>query len=468
MAELVFNIEAASPSMIAALDRHCRIRTPDGTSAIDPARSHQNSIFYGSDEGLMQSLKDFYEDGVERPAKQAERPYLRCVASASPEYFRPNAPDAKGTWEEERLEPWIDAIMDHIEVQFGDDLVFAELHLDEDTPHIHFVVAPTYQKTARKPGRRKRNETQEEFEARKQAVAAKPTVRKVGRASNTKLSRFNSYRLLREEMALAVNHLGIEYGEDRAPDDPKAKKTRQWINEKAAEQKRKDKELQQREEELDERDRAIAHKEAIGFEAGRNAGLLAANEALDIADVIINAEVPKEELTTEGKTARKLVNSIRQAREQCNRQRQNAGRASIDPTAGWLIAGEQYATRVGEQKWRDGFVRIRDAHNRNISLIQSLPKTVSLVQRARALIGAIASYWNEVGSEISKLFKAFKPRSEDEASGALGLLLPNPLDESAVMYELARNVQEERRKIEFAQLAVSTYPDAIAMDSQHQ
>ena len=416
----------------------------------------------------MQSLKDFYEDGVERPAKQAEKPYLRCVASASPEYFRPNAPDAKGTWEEERLEPWIDATMDHIEAQFGDDLVFAELHLDEDTPHIHFVVAPTYQKTARKPGRRKRNETQEEFEARKKAVASKPTVRKVGRASNAKLSRFNSYRLLREEMALAVNHLGIEYGEDRAPNDPKAKKTRQWVNEKAAEQKRKDKELQQREEELDERDRAIARKEAIGFEAGRNEGLRAANEALDVANVIINAEVPEEELTSDGKATRRLIKSIKRSLEQSNWQRQNAGRTSADPTAGWLSAREQYAAKVGEQNWRDAFVEIRDAHCRNISRIQNLPKTGSLVQRARALIGAIASYWNEVGSEISKLFRAFKPRSQDEVSGALGLLLPDPLDESAALHELTRNVQEERRKIEFAQLVVSTYPDANTVNSQHQ
>ena len=197
-----------------------------------------------------------------------------------------------------------------------------------------------------------------------------------------------------------------------------------------------------------------------GGAAGRNEGLRAANEALGIADVIINAEVPKEELTTEGKAARNLVKSIMQTREQCNRQWLNAGRTSADPTAGWLGAREQYATKVGEQYWRDAFVRIRDAHDRNISRIQSLPKTGSLVQRARALIGAIASYWNEVGSEISKLFRAFKPRSEDEASGALSLLLPDPLDESAALYELTRNVQEERRKIEFAHaaVAVSTKP----------
>ncbi|MEL6376183.1 MAG: phage tail tape measure protein, partial [Pseudomonadota bacterium] len=67
MPELVYNIEPASPTMLAALDRHCRTRSPDGTSAIDPDRSHRNCVFYGSDEGLMQSLREFYEGGVQKP-----------------------------------------------------------------------------------------------------------------------------------------------------------------------------------------------------------------------------------------------------------------------------------------------------------------------------------------------------------------------------------------------------------------
>lgn len=248
---LVYNVEAASPSMIRSLDRHCRKRTPDGSSAIDPARSHLNQTLIGSQEGLFASLEDFFEDGPKRPAKQAEKPYLRIVVSASPSYFRPDDPEAHGTWDEDRLKAWIDATMAQLRAEHGDDLVFAELHLDEDTPHIHAVVAPTYAKKPRKPGRKKRGESDEEFAARKAAAEAAPGVRVVGRASHPELSKLGSFQRLRERMAVALDHLGIEYGEDRHGLSD-AKTTGQWVKEQAAELRRKQAELEARERELSE------------------------------------------------------------------------------------------------------------------------------------------------------------------------------------------------------------------------
>lgn len=239
---LVYNIEAASPSMIRSLDRHCNERIPDGTSAIDLERSHLNETLVGSEEGLFASLQKFFEGGPKPPAKQAEKPYLRIVVSASAEYFRPNDPDAVGTWDQDRLDAWREATMDHLRAEHGEDLIYAELHLDEDTPHIHAVVAPTYRKKPRRPGKQKRGETKEQFTARKAAAEAATGERVVGRASHPELSKLGSFQRLRERMAVAVEHLGIEYGEDRNG-QANAKTTRQWVKEQAAQIREKQTEL---------------------------------------------------------------------------------------------------------------------------------------------------------------------------------------------------------------------------------
>lgn len=76
------------------------------------------------------------------------------------------------------------------------------------------VVAPTYQKTARKPDIQRKTETREAFESRKRAVLLKPTIRTVGCASHPELSKQNSFYNLRVRMWRAVEHLGIEYGDD--------------------------------------------------------------------------------------------------------------------------------------------------------------------------------------------------------------------------------------------------------------
>lgn len=258
--KLVYNIEPASPSMISSLDRHCLKREPDGASNIVPERSHLNRILEGHEDGLMVSLKALYASGVKKPAAQSERPYLRIVLSASPEYFRPGDPAAVGTWDEDRLAAWEEATMNQLRAEHGDDLIFAELHLDEDTPHIHAVVAPTYLRKARVPGKQKRGETPEQFEERKAAARASEGIRTVGRASHLTLSKQGSFQRLRERMTVAVDHLGIEYGEDRAFDAPEGRSTREWVIQEAARlrmqeaaQDRKREALAQERRELDER-----------------------------------------------------------------------------------------------------------------------------------------------------------------------------------------------------------------------
>lgn len=250
--KLVYNIEPASPSMISSLDRHCLKREPDGSSNIVTARSHLNQILEGDEDGLMASLRTLYAGGVKKPAAQSERPYLRIVLSASPEYFRPNDPAAVGTWNEDRLAAWKEATMNQLRAEHGPDLIFAELHLDEDTPHIHAVVAPTYLKKARVPGKQKRGETPEQFEERKALARASEGIRTVGRASHPTLSKQGSFQRLRERMTVAVDHLGIEYGEDRAIDAPEGQSTREYVIQEAARLREEKRQIDQEREQLNQ------------------------------------------------------------------------------------------------------------------------------------------------------------------------------------------------------------------------
>ena len=61
---------------------------------------------------------------------------------ASPEYFRPGAPDQYGAANQERLDAWVKASVDWLKDKYGDRIINAVLHLDEATPHIQFLLLP--------------------------------------------------------------------------------------------------------------------------------------------------------------------------------------------------------------------------------------------------------------------------------------------------------------------------------------
>ncbi|TDL74889.1 hypothetical protein E2L08_15875 [Palleronia sediminis] len=364
--KLVYNIEPASPTMISSLDRHCLHRVPDGSSNIVVTRTPLNKVLVGDERGLMASLREFYAKGVKRPAKQSERPYLRIVASASPAYFRPNDPADVGTWDVDRLAAWIDATMNQMKAEHGDDLVFAHLHLDEDTPHIHAVVAPTYTKKARKPGRKKRGETNAEFEARKKAAQELDGVRAVGRASHPTLSKKGSFQRLRERMAVAVDHLGIEYGEDREITAGPGLSTRQWVIQHAAEIRAREARVEQREKELEEQERAHATKvkqdskkllqerialeaEQLAFDAERQGYLETEKENLAIEKAQHAAEVEgeNEQIAYEWSLLENERSLHEAERADLERQKQSfeiekqAEAASQAKTAEWIERGVQ-------------------------------------------------------------------------------------------------------------------------------
>lgn len=215
MALAVFNIRTASSSDLRALNKHCLERVEDGWSNIDPRRSKLNQVLYGNTGGVSASIDEWYRrTGSKKPTNQAETPFFTLVLSASKSNFV------------DGHDRFVKDAMDWLKKEAGDDLVFAELHLDETTPHIHAVVFPTYMKKSRKPGRIRKDESPEEFEARCRAAEQKPGVRVVGRSYHA-WSRENSFDELRKSYSEATD---LGYGNKLVNRD--AKTTRAWVKEK--------------------------------------------------------------------------------------------------------------------------------------------------------------------------------------------------------------------------------------------
>lgn len=234
--DIVMTVRYVGMPEIKTLSEHEENRTPDGTSAIDPHRSELNMVLHGPKTQLLAIQHLFDDEGVQRPAKQAETPFVQIVLSASPEYFRTDE-QGPGEWHAGKLREWRRATMKWLKKEYGDDLVHVSMHLDEDTPHMHILVVPTYSKKPRRPGRRKRDETAEEFEARKASVETAPMIRVAGRSSNSYWKKAWCRRIARQSYHAAVEHLGLGYGKDFIGEDepsPKRKETGVWVREQAA------------------------------------------------------------------------------------------------------------------------------------------------------------------------------------------------------------------------------------------
>jgi hypothetical protein len=273
------NTRYVGASAIRAVSEHERRRTPDGSSDIDPARSHMNVVLHGP-ATQQEALDQFLASGVGEVAAQAESPYVQIVLSASPSFFRAEG-QGPGQWDDAKLKQWRDASMEWLRAEYGDDLAHVSLHLDEQTPHMHVLVIPTYQKKPRKPGRQKRGETAEEFQARKAAAEAAAGVRVIGRASNEKWGHAWSKREARRSYHAAVEPLGLGYGRDLIEEgqpSPESMPTGQWVRERAADLAQKGHEVERLLTEAQEA-KAAADRDAakIRDDAAKSADAVAAS-----------------------------------------------------------------------------------------------------------------------------------------------------------------------------------------------
>lgn len=236
--DIVMTTRYAGVSEIRAVSVHETDRTPDGSSAIDPLRSHLNQILHGP-KTQQEAVKAMWESGVKQPTTQAERPFVQMAISASPSYFAFEGGVVPGTWDQVKLDAWLEKTMHWLRKEYGADLAHVSLHLDEDTPHLHVLIIPTYEKKkGRKPSRRvKSGETEQAFADRLTAWQADTeTTRTAGRSTSVYWSKKWCRRIARQSYHDAVSSLGLGYGKDFVGEDepsPERKETGTWVREQA-------------------------------------------------------------------------------------------------------------------------------------------------------------------------------------------------------------------------------------------
>ena len=110
------------------------------TPNADGTRTPHNQLLVDSPEkSSVDAIKEAIGD--QRIRKNAVLG-VEMLLSASPEYFRPSAPEKAGSYDPDRLQSWTQASTNWLEQRYGERIIKATLHLDEATPHMHVLLVP--------------------------------------------------------------------------------------------------------------------------------------------------------------------------------------------------------------------------------------------------------------------------------------------------------------------------------------
>lgn len=141
----VIRMEKRKGAAISAIEKH-NARTveilPDGTEKKWAENANHeltpNNIIYKKykDLNLNQSIHQHLKDvGITKTRKDAVKA-IEILCTASPEYFNGNVID-------KRLTAFCRQAQDFIKDRYGkENVMTVDIHLDEKTPHIHFVIVP--------------------------------------------------------------------------------------------------------------------------------------------------------------------------------------------------------------------------------------------------------------------------------------------------------------------------------------
>lgn len=135
-----------TPQAITQSHQHNMRLKSWGMGNVDSSRSHQNRVLVNDlnlnltePASLRKGISDFYaENKVSQ--KNNSVPLMEFVLTASPGFFQKADGKLKNQWIKEQIS--------FLRQEFGEQLKFAVLHLDETTPHIHAIVS-TEQKTVK-------------------------------------------------------------------------------------------------------------------------------------------------------------------------------------------------------------------------------------------------------------------------------------------------------------------------------
>lgn len=146
---------SAKPILRVGKMKSCGHSTPESvgghlsrthlTPNADPDRTPLNRWLRGTAGMDMRATIEgvMHAAGVD-PAKVRKDATLAndLLITVSPEWLRPDDPEAHGTWNEDRVKVLEAEAMTLLRKTFGKRLVAAVLHLDEASPHIQAVVVP--------------------------------------------------------------------------------------------------------------------------------------------------------------------------------------------------------------------------------------------------------------------------------------------------------------------------------------
>ena len=141
----VGKIHAQGATTPASVGAHLARTRP--TPGAEPSRTKQNVWLVGSAD-LATSIADVMRKaGIDQTKLRKDAVVANDILlTVSPEWFRPDDPEAYGTWNDARLESFKAEAQAMLKKTFGARVVAAVLHLDEATPHIQAVIVPVMRK----------------------------------------------------------------------------------------------------------------------------------------------------------------------------------------------------------------------------------------------------------------------------------------------------------------------------------
>lgn len=141
MYSILRTVKIKDRQKISQLSEHnFRIRSQEN---INDNRSNENLILVNKlkvdvkvTASLQEKLSEYYSDlGVKERADNVLM--MEFVVSASPEFFEGKS--------QKEIKKWAQHQVEYFEKQFGQNLKMGVLHLDEKTPHIHFMVSTEHE-----------------------------------------------------------------------------------------------------------------------------------------------------------------------------------------------------------------------------------------------------------------------------------------------------------------------------------
>ncbi|MFW5887032.1 MAG: MobV family relaxase, partial [Bacteroidota bacterium] len=117
-------------------DHHSRSRETENANP-----KIKNQLLIGSGDPYNDVRKKIDESGAHYRSNSNKA--IEVLLAASPEYFRPSAPEKAGCYEKQPTDAFKQRATRWLQEYFGkDNVVSAILHLDEATPHIQAIIVP--------------------------------------------------------------------------------------------------------------------------------------------------------------------------------------------------------------------------------------------------------------------------------------------------------------------------------------